>query len=376
MWMEKTKTGYAFRETYTDPLTGKRKKVSVTMPSKSNTAKKAASEKLQLMIQEKTKYQGTDMLFFDVIQAYIDSRQGFVKESTMLGYEMVWKRLHDYFPVDTLADRVTPAYLQDVLDKLVQRFSYAYGKKVYTVLKSSYLLAERLRQVESADVIRRVTVPKVKQTVQAVEQEREKFLSRQELHDVLAQIRAESPTVALICEFQSRTGLRFGELAALRDEDYDGKEIYVNATLVWPRKKGDRPYRGDPKNIYSIRHVKLDKRARQILEHFQLRNKRRRLWEPTRHDKDGETYIFTTTEGGPVDLAYVNRTLRKIKCNKHLSTHIFRHTHISLLAEAGVPLKAIMQRVGHNEPTTTLAVYTHVTESMEDEAVEALEKIH
>ncbi len=34
MWMEKTKTGYAFRETYVEPLTGKRKKVSVTMPSK------------------------------------------------------------------------------------------------------------------------------------------------------------------------------------------------------------------------------------------------------------------------------------------------------------------------------------------------------
>ena len=35
---------------------------------------------------------------------------------------------------------------------------------------------------------------------------------------------------------------------------------------------------------------------------------------------------------------------------KHLTTHIFRHTHISMLSELGVPLKTIMQRVGHNDP--------------------------
>lgn len=375
MWMEKTKTGYAFRETYVEPLTGKRKKVSVTMPSKSNMARKAAAEKLRLMIQEKTQYHGTSILFFDVIQSYIDSRQGFVKESTLLNYQAIQKRMHEYFPDDTKAERVTPVYLQDVITRLVKRFSYAYGKKAYTVLKAAFLLAERLGQIESADVVRRIAVPKMRQSVKEVEQEREKFLSREELHDVLSRIRERSPAVALICEFQSRTGLRFGELAALRDRDYDGSGVYVNATLVWPRKKGDTPHRGSPKNVYSVRHVKLDKRSREILEHFQLRNRHRRRWEPTRHDTDGESYIFTNTDGGPVDVSYVNRVLRQIQYSKHLSTHIFRHTHISLLAEAGVPLKAIMQRVGHNEPTTTLSVYTHVTEAMENEVVKALEKI-
>lgn len=88
MWMEKTKTGYAFRETYVEPLTGKRKKVSVTMPSKSNMAKKAAAEKLQLMIQEKTHCHGTNVLLFDIIQSYINSRQGFVK--TLLFSAIRW----------------------------------------------------------------------------------------------------------------------------------------------------------------------------------------------------------------------------------------------------------------------------------------------
>lgn len=33
-----------------------------------------------------------------------------------------------------------------------------------------------------------------------------------------------------------------------------------------------------------------------------------------------------------------------------------------------------MQRVGHNDPATTMSIYTHVTESMSREAVKAMER--
>ena len=47
-------------------------------------------------------------------------------------------------------------------------------------------------------------------------------------------------------------------------------------------------------------------------------------------------------------------------------------TSISILAESNVPLKAIMERVGHNEPRTTLAIYTHVTDEMKQEVNAAI----
>ncbi len=127
--------------------------------------------------------------------------------------------------------------------------------------------------------------------------------------------------------------------------------------------------------MYSIRHVALDRRSREILDYYMLKNKRRRAWYPTAHDAAGERWIFCTREGGPLDITFVNHMLKKIKFPKKLTTHIFRHTHISLLAEQGVPLKAIMQRVGHNDPTTTMAIYTHVTEDMADQAVKALDAL-
>ena len=46
-----------------------------------------------------------------------------------------------------------------------------------------------------------------------------------------------------------------------------------------------------------------------------------------------------------------------------------------MLAEQNVPLKAIMARVGHNEPKTTLAVYTHVTNNMDKVIIKALDTI-
>ncbi|MFD0717265.1 hypothetical protein [Paenibacillus sp. GCM10027626] len=39
-----------------------------------------------------------------------------------------------------------------------------------------------------------------------------------------------------------------------------------------------------------------------------------------------------------------------------------------MLAEARVDLATIMARVGHDDPKTTLQIYTHVTRKMEQDA--------
>lgn len=64
----------------------------------------------------------------------------------------------------------------------------------------------------------------------------------------------------------------------------------------------------------------------------------------------------------------MNRLLRMTSIKKHATPHIFRHTHISMLAEAGVYLTTIMKRVGHDDQETTLNIYTHVTEKMKKNA--------
>ncbi|ESV54243.1 integrase [Streptococcus agalactiae LMG 14747] len=55
-----------------------------------------------------------------------------------------------------------------------------------------------------------------------------------------------------------------------------------------------------------------------------------------------------------------------------MTSHIFRHTLISILAENKIPLKTIMERVGHADSKTTIQIYTHVTKNMKNEVVDIL----
>ena len=150
---------------------------------------------------------------------------------------------------------------------------------------------------------------------------------------------------------------------------FKNAEIDINATLSTRGSFSDPAMRLPPKNVHSIRKVKLDARAVQIINHFITANQARRLWKSKFADLG---YIFVTDGGLPYDLHYVNRTIKKLSFPKPVSTHTFRHTHISILAESNVPLKAIMERVGHNEPRTTLAIYTHVTDEMKQEVNAAI----
>ncbi|WP_316246083.1 tyrosine-type recombinase/integrase [Streptococcus sp. Marseille-P6264] len=45
-----------------------------------------------------------------------------------------------------------------------------------------------------------------------------------------------------------------------------------------------------------------------------------------------------------------------------ISTHIFRHTHISFLAEQGIPLEAIQDRVGHTRGSRGTDIYLYLTQ--------------
>lgn len=64
----------------------------------------------------------------------------------------------------------------------------------------------------------------------------------------------------------------------------------------------------------------------------------------------------------------MSRLLKLAQLNDGLTPHSLRHTHTSLLAEAGVGLPEIMDRLGHVDDATTRNVYLHVTKTKKKEA--------
>ena len=122
--------------------------------------------------------------------------------------------------------------------------------------------------------------------------------------------------------------------------------------------------------------ITINKRSCEILKSVILDHKKMAQW----HDKYNDRgFIFTTAGGNPLYSHKINRLLaiaaKNLEIDKHITTHTFRHTHISLLVEMNISLKAIMKRVGHTDEKTTIKVYTHVTEKMDKLLVEKLESI-
>lgn len=64
----------------------------------------------------------------------------------------------------------------------------------------------------------------------------------------------------------------------------------------------------------------------------------------------------------------MRRLLLLAGLNRKLTPHSLRHTHTSLLAEAGVGIHEIMERLGHQDDEITKRVYLHVTKNMKKEA--------
>jgi integrase len=95
-------------------------------------------------------------------------------------------------------------------------------------------------------------------------------------------------------------------------------------------------------------------------------------YRTTYHDKAFVFVDLIKNLGYPIYIKKVeNRMARLLKLaglNPTLTPHSLRHTHVSLLTEAGVPLEDIMDRMGHKDDDTTKNVYLHITKAKKKEA--------
>ncbi|MEG6520473.1 tyrosine-type recombinase/integrase [Desulfotomaculum sp. 1211_IL3151] len=95
-----------------------------------------------------------------------------------------------------------------------------------------------------------------------------------------------------------------------------------------------------------------------------------------------EDYIFARIQKHPGLPEYIKkieyrmeRLLKLAGLDESLTPHSLRHTHTSLLSEAGVGLPEIMERLGHEDDDTTKKVYLHVTKTMRKEAAQKFSKL-
>lgn len=168
------------------------------------------------------------------------------------------------------------------------------------------------------------------------------------------------------------TGIRIGEMVALKWSDIDFKEhtLRVIKTYYNPTNNKLKYTLLTPKTEGSIRTITIDPLLVDLLQlHKQEQTK---IMEDNKSFYKDNDFIFATNEGFPKTIKNfsirMQRLLKKTTIKKHVTPHSFRHTHTSLLIEANVHIKEIQERLGHSDINTTMDIYAHMTKNIKKEA--------
>lgn len=256
----------------------------------------------------------------------------------------------------------------------VQRFYRAKldsGLSSATVHKLHVLLHKALKQAERWGLVPRnvavdVDPPKV-------HKEEVRLLNNEQARKLLDTVKGDRLEALYVVAVQS--GLRQGELLALRWEDVDleARTIQVRRTIT---RDGGKHSVGPAKTAKGRRTVKLTRDATEALqEHLE-----RQLAEI---DKAGDKWqenglVFCTGKGtliNPTNLR--RRSLAPLLQRAGLPAitfHQLRHTGATILLLKNVNPKVVSEMLGHATIAITLDTYSHVLPNMQHSAVAAMEE--
>lgn len=302
-----------------------------------------------------------------------------VKKSTMRTRVHAIQVLSKYIG-DTLINRVTHGHLQNILidlDKRGYSSSLLNGVKVTSNFVFKHAIMHRLRKDNPATGL---IIPKRRMTIEEIESEEinEKYFESEDLQKFLkAAVDHGLSNDKEWFYLMAFTGMRVGEVCALKwsDIDFNEKTIRVTKTLDNPNGNVKKYELTPPKTKKSIRTIEVDDDLLEILKKHKSDQAKIRLKFRKQHDDyDSGNFIFARENGYPYYGRYIySRTVRLCKLGKLSKIegpHIFRHTYITMLAEAGVDLQTIMQRVGHEDAKTTTNIYMHITKQMKKNATQ------
>lgn len=193
------------------------------------------------------------------------------------------------------------------------------------------------------------------------------------------------------------TGMRIGEIAALRwsDIDWNDNVIHVTRTLVYQKYENDsqKEYHFEnPKTKTSIRDIPINRQCEIALKKQLMQKSAVVSKQPITKNVD-EKYLdllFTTRFNTPLNSQIVCQAINKIveeinltRCYidemETFSAHCFRHTFATRCFEAGIAPKTVQAYLGHATLQMTMDLYTSVMpkqmETEMDKVSNALDRI-
>ena len=323
MYRKATNNGkFKYNQTFKDN-NGKSRRVSVVKNNKTRNTEKEAYEELQAKIREILNTKEEKNIEF-YREQFLQFKKKTVSHNTYKNYEVYLQLIEDGLK---LKDITKYEY-----DKKLIEYRETYKPAVIKLIKTLFNVFFRFIQKyydPEFNVVLEFTYTKEERYV---ESQKIKYIEIDNIPDVLETIEHTLSRNFVI--IQLYTGLRAGALLALKKSDIDFK----NKTISITKTRLQNGKVTSPKTASSITTIEVNETVLKILYDY----------------ISNQEYIFN------VSISTLGFNLRKYD----LSTHMFRHTHVALLVEAGVPINVISERLDHSKIDTTLDIYTHVTENM------------
>ncbi len=263
-------------------------------------------------------------------------------------------------------DRLRPADLDRFYASLRKHLSPASVLKVHSILRAALGQAVRWQMITDNPATHASPPRPVRARVQAP--------TPDDVGRLLAAAQAEDPEFALYLRLAAVTGARRGELCALRWDDFDleGGQIVVARSLT----VGDKGVIEKRTKTDRVRRLALDDVTVKAL-HYQRRLAEERA-QACGVELSPKAYAFARDPEGREpwrpDSGATGRfmRLRDRLGLEGIRLHDLRHYVATHLLEAGVPVRAVSERLGHANATTTLGIYAHAVPATDQRSAELL----
>jgi integrase len=206
------------------------------------------------------------------------------------------------------------------------------------------------------------TIPKVSLSEVSLPQDTPRQSRFFVLRDMQRIVRAADEPLSTICFLLSVTGMRIGEVLALRVQDLD-----FHRKLVKVRCSTYAGQIGTPKSKASIADLPMPPALESRLKRYLS----------SRHYRENDLgLLFANRRGRP----YSANKLREKKLRPLLTRlgiplagfHAFRHAVASELIDSGAPITVVQAQLRHSDPRITLGLYGHVIPQSQRDALGSL----